>query len=172
MQFLAGLTLIVLFGFLDRYWGGPVKYDGKKAVILAASVGGTALIAWLFMADPIAGAMFGGLWFVWRSLPFFTGSACPQTTKQRIATVLRNAPIVPSAALIAYWRGLPIEPTAWCFVAFALASISLAYAYGYATIEHKQQGEPGGTENRAVELLRGGAAGAAIAASLFMPFAA
>lgn len=154
------LLAILLFAFLDRFWGGPVAFKGKKAAMLAAAVGGGAVIA------GGTGALFGLVWFIWRSLPFKGGSAAPQTNGERLATVVRHAPVALAAMLIASWRGLPVIEAGLWFAGFAAAASCLAFAYGQAVIDAKRAGEAIGSQNVTIEIIRGAAYGAALAATV------
>lgn len=151
---------VPLFAFLDRFWGGPVAFKGKKAAMLAAAVGGGFLLA------GGTGALFGLVWFIWRSIPFFNGSAAPLSDSEMASTIIRHAPIVLPAMLIAYWRDMSIvQTTAW-FAGFAVAAVCLAFAYGHAVFEAMKAGEPIGKQNVLVEIVRGAAYGAALVAAV------
>lgn len=154
-------ALLPLYGLADRLWGASKpSFPGKRAAIALALVGAG------FLAFGVSGALFGVLWVVYRALPFFGGSAAPETPSQRVNAVLRHLPALLGAVAIAYWRGPPVVHAALSFAAYVLAATGLACWYGAITLQHKKRGEPGGDENAAIELCRGAFFGLAIIGAL------
>lgn len=151
------LVLIPLFAAADRMVG-----TGKRSAGMAlASVGG-GLVGYLAAGWALAGA--GVVWMLWRSLPFSGGSAAPTTAKERIAAFIRHLPML-LVFVPAYWaHGRDLKQLV-IFLALAVgAAFTLAVWYGGALIKAREDGRPIGDENKTVEIARGAAFGAALAA--------
>ena len=145
-----------LFGVLDRLWGSRVEFKGKKAVIAAASLGGSAAAV---LPNWQLGLALGTSWFAYRSVPFFSGSATGPMA------LLRHGLILAPVLVIARWQHLGLAFVA-PFAAYCLAATALALLYGLLTNKHIRWQELGGKENAPLEVLRGALFGAACAVAI------
>lgn len=153
-----GLLLVPEFGFLDRFWGSPDKFLGKKVVISLIAIFVTCAIYWLVRGGHWGeiGGLFGVCWLIWRSIPFFGSSQCPRTLPQVANCFLRHFIIVPLASATAFWTNLNIGYITLVFFIYAVIATILGWYYGHLTNEHYRLSDgKGGSENKYIEIVRG-----------------
>lgn len=152
------LALAVLYGAADRAIGAGVK-SARWVAPLILVVAGFALAG-------LTASLFGLLWAIYRTIPFSAGASAPQTVEERWHALERHIAVAPAAVVLALLRGLPWAPAALAFSLYVPAAVGLALWYGARTAAHAAKGELGGSENVAVEILRGAFFGAAVAVSV------
>lgn len=150
----------LLWAALDRFWGSDIDFKGKKLLIAAVSLG------FGFVAAGLVGLAFGVLWFIYRTEDFKGGAGAPETSAERQKALAHHALILPFALGIAAVAHLQMLVAVPAFALYVAGAVSLAVAYGQATLRHKAAGEGGGKENVAVELARGALFGLAVLLSI------
>jgi hypothetical protein len=167
------ILLIPAYAVADAWAGGSLgawakrlddKLPGRAAfwagLLVALATG--ALCAW-------PAAFVGFIWWLYRIVPPKTlgGSATPVGGRQVRATLIRH--LLPLVALAGvYWAGRDLSRALLGFIGYGLAATALAAWYGQRNEDAKDEGRPISlSDNRAVELARGGLFGLAVAVSLY-----
>lgn len=161
---LALALFVILYALADRYAGGgwpwlDARLPGRAALWagLLAAVASYFLAGWVAVALAVA-------WGVHRTLPFrlFGGSAAPESAGEIGGTFLRYAILAVPVGLIAAAFGLSAFWAILVALCFALVATFLAMWYGGAVARARARRAPIGSENTAVELIRGAAWGLAV----------
>lgn len=166
------LLLVPAYAVADAFAGGSLggwakrlddKLPGRAAfwgALLVALVGLLAIGPW--------GAAIGLVWLIYRTPGWriFGGSATPVGIDEIAGTLARHM-IALLALVVVYWAKGPLAPAAMIFVAYAVFATILAAWYGQRKADAFHRGEPiREADNTTVEVFRGAAFGAAVAAVL------
>lgn len=151
------LLLVLIFAAADRIVGGA----GKRSAGMVLGALGGGLLGYLAAGWPLAFA--GAVWVLYRSLPFWNGSAAPTNGSERASAAFRHLPVLLAAVPALWLHGDRLPTLAACLAASWAAAFTLAVWYGGALIKAREAGRPIGNQNQAVEILRGAAFGGALA---------
>lgn len=169
MIVLNAIAMILTYALADRYAGGGWPALDDKLPGRAAFWGGLAASGVGYALYSLPGALVALAWLIWRTPGWKVvpgASITPRGPKEFMATVVRHLIPAPLVAVVATWTGLDPLAAALPLLGFALVAAGLGAWYGAQVDAATKANRPIGDQNVVVELARGAAFGAAVAAAL------